>query len=83
MDDSVSYYAKEYGVFLPDGANSWFESRNGTINTTETTIVNKIGIELLPIVSTFLDWVIANMPMIQSVFSAVIVYSPLQMSIVR
>lgn len=66
--------AHELGLVMSEEAvtaGDDFGDKMDDVTSSLGMLVTKVGMELLPIVSQFLDWVIANMPMIQNVFSIV------------
>lgn len=72
--ENMKTKANELGLVMDDAsinAGKNFASSLGDIKASFEGVVQKIGIEVMPLIQTFLDWVISNMPTIQNVISTV------------
>lgn len=73
--DELKNRADELGLVLSEDAVSAgvvFGDTLADVKDSFGAIVAKIGVEVMPIIQKFLDWVLSNMPMIQSVFQKVV-----------
>lgn len=72
--EEMKQKAHELGLVLDDetiDAGVVFTDTMDQAQRSLSTIVTKVGAEVMPIIQTMLEWVIANMPTIQSVMSTV------------
>lgn len=66
--------AHELGLVVSDEAVTAGVVLGDTISDVKQsfgTVINKIGVELMPVIQSVLDWILSNMPMIQGVCAAV------------